>query len=311
MADHDELDYWMLYGDLFYDQAGGITREFFSGLTSASSSVLGVTLGNHDYWVMGHPGAAQHADSFGNGHMQWYAQDTMGAKLQESRPFDFSQNPDEYKIVDISNTFWYYTMGNVALIGFSNAYDWEDTKPYFEEACQWVKDTNPALVFLIGHWNGQNGGCSAGMATEDAFTRVKKIAGCDTLGTRLKFVEGHKHCNQVKEPNTGYVLGAFGFADSDTSCNGAFGLPILDTRNGWARLYYFELGVQGKRTEDFDKIIDCFKTKGYSECTHYAQVWMEEDLTTHTSSLSSMVRVSADNNSLAMSNNTNTTNLRR
>jgi len=297
MADHDELDYWMLYGDLFYDQTGSITREFFAGLTSASSSVLGVTLGNHDYWVMGHPSAAQQADSFGNGHMQWYAQDTIAAKAQESQPFDFSQSPDENNIVDISNTFWYYTMGNVAFIGFSNAYEWNATEAYFVEACQWVKSTKPALVFLMGHWNGENAGCSGGMSTEDAYTRVQGVAGCDTLGTRIKFVEGHKHCNYVTKPNTGYVLGAFGFADSDTSCDGAFGLPILDTRNDWARLYYFELGLKGERTNNFDAIIDCVTTKGFSECTHYAQLWMEEPLTTPKPSLSTMIRKSADNSS--------------
>jgi hypothetical protein len=303
MADHDELDYWMMYGDLFYDQGGSITREFFAGLNSASSSVLGATLGNHDYWVMGNPHAAQAADSFGNGHMQWYAQDTVAATRKESEPFNFTQSPDEYKIVDISNTFWYYTMGNVAFIGFSNAYDWEESEPYFKNACQWIKDTNPALVFLLGHWNGQNGGCTPGMATMDAFARVQQVDGCDTLGTRIKYVEGHKHCNYETEPSTGWLFGAFGFADSDSSCDGAFGLPILDTRNGKARLYYFELALQGERVDNFDTIIDCFKTKGYSKCTHYAQVWLDEPLTAPAQSLSSVDEMPARNRTFAKLNN--------
>merc|ERR1712048_1469369 len=73
------------------------------------------------------------------------------------------------------------------------------------------------------------------------------MQGCDTLGSRLKYVEGHYHCNKIVENNTGFVL-----------------------------------GKQGQRTKDFDAIIDCFKTNGYSQCTHYAQVWMEEPLSATT-----------------------------
>merc|ERR1712187_569254 len=98
--------------------------------------------------------------------------------------------------------------------------------------------------------------------------------GCDTLGTRLKYVEGHFHCNKIILDNTGFMLGSFGM----TNCGGDFGVPILDTRNGTAKLHYFELGKQGQRTENFDVIIDCFRSKGYSRCLNYAQVWMEETL---------------------------------
>merc|ERR1712050_796064 len=157
--------------------SGSITQEFFEGLSvNASSSVLGITLGNHDYWIGGSPGGASTRDSFGNGHMQWYAQDTVASKLDESKVFDFSANPDRQQIVDISNSFWYYTMGNVAFIGFSNSYEWNATEAHFAEACQWVENTKPALVFLMGHWNGENAGCSGGMSTEDAYTRVQGVA---------------------------------------------------------------------------------------------------------------------------------------
>jgi len=279
MAENDELDYWMMFGDLFYDQSGSITQEFFEGLSvNASSSVLGITLGNHDYWIGGSPGGASTRDSFGNGHMQWYAQDTVASKSDESKLFDFSANPDRHQIVDISNSFWYYTMGNVAFIGFSNSYDWEVTEPYFQEACQWVNDTNPALVVIIGHWNSGGLGAPSGMGTESVFPRVQRLPGCDSVGSRLKYVEGHQHCNKVTADNTGFMFGAFGFEDG-ASCAGAFGLPILDTRNGVARIYYFELGVNGQRTPDYDNIINCVSTRGYSACTKYAQLWMEENLT--------------------------------
>merc|ERR1712146_860934 len=110
---------------------------------NASSSVLGVTLGNHDYRIQGSPGSARQSDSFGNGHIQWYAQDAMSAKSDESQPFDFSANPDDFDIVDISNTFWYYTVGNVAMIGFANSYSWHLSELYFKEACKFVDETKP------------------------------------------------------------------------------------------------------------------------------------------------------------------------
>jgi hypothetical protein len=287
MAKHGELDYWLMFGDLFYDKLGSITQDFFEGLSkNASSSILGVTLGNHDYWLGGSPSAADHSDSFGNGHMQWYAQDTVSAKHDEAQPFNFDADPAKYEIADISNSFWYYTVGNVALVGFSSSYDWDASLPYFREACSWIGSTKPALAVLVGHWNSENSGCVEGMGTESVFARVQRLAGCDTLGTRIKFVEGHKHCNQIKQNNTGFLLGSFGFSDSDTSCSGAFGLPILDTRDGWARLYYFELGSFGQRADNFDTIIECFKEKGFSMCMSYAQLWMEEPINTISPSLS-------------------------
>merc|ERR1712151_129263 len=190
-----------------------------------------------------------------------------------SQPFDFSANPDQNEIVDASNTFWYYTMGNVAFIGFANSYSWDIVEPYFKKACQWVNETDPALVVLQGHWNGDNLGCSSHMDTEDVFTKVQSLHGCDALGTRLKYVEGHEHCNRVTKVNTGFLLGSFGFS----GC-GQFGLPILDTCNGTAKLFYFEIGKDGRRTQHFDEILDCFKTSGYSQCLHFAEEWMNEPL---------------------------------
>jgi len=204
----------------------------------------------------------------------------MSAKSNESQPFDFSANPDQHEIVAISNTFWYYTVGNVAMIGFANSYSWHLSEPYFEEACKFIDETKPALVLLQGHWNSGGLGAIDGMDTEHVYTKIQRVPGCDNLGTRLKYVEGHKHCNQIIQKNTGFVLGAFGFEDGDSSCAGAFGLPILDTRNGVAKLNYFELGRYGRRADNFNDIIHCFKTQGYSNCTHYADVWMEEPLST-------------------------------
>eukprot|EP00928_Gymnodinium_smaydae_P100754 TRINITY_DN995_c0_g1_i1.p1 TRINITY_DN995_c0_g1~~TRINITY_DN995_c0_g1_i1.p1 ORF type:complete len:423 (+),score=48.56 TRINITY_DN995_c0_g1_i1:662-1930(+) len=279
MAAHGELDYWMIFGDIVYDNAGTITPGFFEGLSlNASSRVVGVTMGNHDYWINGSPYGAHLSDSFGYGQMQYYAMDAVSAQANSSQPFMLDANPNKYQIVDVSNTFWYYKLGNVALIGFSNAYSWEENMPFFQEACTWASANNPSLVLLLGHWNGVNDGCAPDMDTPNVFTKVRELDSCKNFGSRLKFVTGHKHCNYVMENNTGFLLGSFGFEDGDRSCEGAFGLPVLDTRHGWARLYYFELGQHGRPSQNSGAIMQCLQEKGYSNCLHYAAVWMEESL---------------------------------
>jgi len=278
LAAHDELDWWAVVGDLFYDQGGSLTTDFFSGLSmSVAGKPLMVTMGNHDYWINGSPGSSQSGDSYANGHMQWYAQDAVSAS-SASNPFDFSANPDWGQVAAIGNTFWYHAIGNVAFIGFSNAYDWGSSYSHFVDACAWVETQQPELVVLMGHWNGVNLGCASGMDTDDVYGKVAALPGCSSLGSRLKYIEGHKHCNYVTKSNTGFLLGSFGFEDGDGSCSGAFGIPVLDTRNGVAKLYYYELGEHGYKTGNFDAILACFRDNGLSGCTQYAQVWMSETL---------------------------------
>merc|ERR1719181_2562942 len=96
-----------MLGDLFYDPSGKVTREFFKDLSlEASSKVLGTTLGNHDFWFGGSPPGGS-GDSFGNGHIQWYAQDTVASLADPKQPFNFSMNPSTHRVVSIDNTVWY------------------------------------------------------------------------------------------------------------------------------------------------------------------------------------------------------------
>ena len=202
LAMHDELDYWVLMGDLFYDRTGDTTRTFFEQLSlEAASRATGIVLGNHDFWWCGHPICKMKADSFGNTQMQWYAQDTVAA--HDSKLFDFSVDPDSRKKTAVENTIWYTAVGNVAIIGFSNAYSWEEVLPYFTRACDWIKGLSPALVILIGHWHGseyrapkgmtdvsrdiyrkvqsvyhgQTRGAAKGMFTEDVYSKIQTVPG--------------------------------------------------------------------------------------------------------------------------------------
>jgi len=277
LAQHDELDYWINAGDLFYDQVGDITWDFFSGLPPAvASTVHGISVGNHDFWQDGSPNTASlERDNFGQGLMQWYAQDTMSSKFDESLLFDQSRTPPQTP--DVSNFFWYYMMGNVAFISFSGEHGWADSEDYFEEACAWADSNNPSLLVLLGHWDADNLGCSSGMATPEIYSKLIQMPGCQRFGSRIKYFEGHNHCNRIVSPNTGFMVGSFGMS----GC-GDFGLPIMDTRNAQAVLYYFKLGEGGARVSNWDAIMNCIKSNGLSGCTQYAEKWMEQSLTSMT-----------------------------
>jgi hypothetical protein len=274
LSSHDRLDYWMINGDLFYDSTGSTSKEFMTGLSLAAQARLSaVTLGNHDYWIGGSPSGAS-SDSFGNGHMQFYAQDTPASKTDESNMFDFSKRADSKEITDIQNAFWYNKIGNVAFIGFSNAYSWSESGPYFQEACAWVGSSKPALLLAIGHWNYKGDGCPSGMSDVDVYNRIKSFSGCS--GVPFKYIEGHKHCNA--NLGDGALLGANGFEDGDGSCDGAFGIPIIDTRNNNLKLWYFEMGAHKQKNGNFDAIVSCLESQGLDACLHYAVAWWDMSL---------------------------------
>jgi len=206
--------------------------------------------------------------------MQWYAQDAMSGKSDASRPFDLSVNPGTMQVAHFSNFFWYNMVGNVAFIGFSGEGGWNQQLPYFQEACNWAEAQDPALLVLLGHWDGDNMGCASGMAASEVYNAVRSLPGCAALAPRLKYFEGHTHCNKVTQDNTGFMVGANGMS----GC-GDFGLPILDTRGGQATLWYFSLGSGGQRHSNWDEVLTCIRNYGFSACTQYADKWMQQSLT--------------------------------
>lgn len=188
--------------------------------------------------------------------------------------FDFSKSADSKTMTDIKNAFWYNKIGNVAFIGFSNAYSWSESMPYFQEACNWVGNSKPSLLILIGHWNYKYDGCPSDMADPDVYNRIKSFSGCS--GVPLKYVEGHKHCNA--NYGDGALLGSNGFEDGDSSCHGAFGIPIFDTRNNNLKLWYFEMAAHEQKNGNFDAIVNCLESQGLDGCLHYATTWWDQSL---------------------------------
>lgn len=267
---HDDVSFWLNVGDLFYDQAGDITKGFFDQLSLQSKAKLhGVTMGNHDYWIGGSPGAQSPADSFGNGHMQWYAMDTV-ASTSSQKPFDFSIDPGTKEIAKVTNFVWYHKVGDIALMGFSGAHTFSETLPHFAEGCRWFQEQNPKVAVVVGHWDVPGDGAAEDMATPGAWKKVQVLPGCKELGHRLKYFMGHTHCNNPNGDGAGFRVAGFGM----NGC-GNFGLPVLDTTLGRIRVLYFSIADAGGLNR-FDPIVNCIQQAGWSKCTHLADVWLDQ-----------------------------------
>mmetsp|Transcript_8866 Transcript_8866/g.20713 ORF Transcript_8866/g.20713 Transcript_8866/m.20713 type:complete len:482 (+) Transcript_8866:133-1578(+) len=173
-----ELSFWGMLGDNLYDRTGEVSSSFFDSLSLAvKSKPLLTVLGNHDYWILGTPRAATKWDQFGNGFMQFYAQDSYAAsELQPGSPeapFDFSSDPDHGRAhnnpfggqkVSLPNTFFFNQIGNSGFIGFSGAYPIVETLPLLRDACAALAQTPGVdIVWLLGHWDMENLGCKAHM----------------------------------------------------------------------------------------------------------------------------------------------------
>ena len=70
---HDDVHYWNILGDNFYDQSGTASETFFKALSKATKSkMFGTVPGNHDFWVNASPKLWVKKDQLGNGFFQFY-----------------------------------------------------------------------------------------------------------------------------------------------------------------------------------------------------------------------------------------------
>ncbi|KAJ8598846.1 hypothetical protein CTAYLR_008550 [Chrysophaeum taylorii] len=289
------VDYWAIWGDNLYDLTGELSREFFDRLSDETlSRILMTTAGNHDYFVDGSPKVATINDQYGNGFMQFYAQDAVAALRGDV--FNFSVDPDrtfathdnatlavKAAKADISNFVWWHLMGNVAYVGFSSAYDFATTRPYMRDACAWARDTYDAglaqLVVLAAHWSANDDGAQYGMSAPSMYDRAaagELGADCERLAAidRLKFVEGHTHCNEVVVERTGFVVAGQGMSDC-----GQYAIAVLDTRNATAKLVNFPL-ADTRGFDQYDIVFDCFlkATNLVADCGYLGEIWLDQSL---------------------------------
>lgn len=208
---HDDVQYWSILGDNFYDQSGEGTAMWFNALSKESKTkIFSSTPGNHDFWVNGGPRLRVKKDQLGNGFMQYYGQD-VAASVESSEPYDFSVNPDAedataFSIPSAKNYFFYNQVGNTAFIGFSGAHSFDEMTPMFEEACTWAAAANPDVILLLGHWNHIGLGCSEGSTVPQAYDNIASLEACKAIVPKLQYVMGHEHCNMVTEPDLGYMV---------------------------------------------------------------------------------------------------------
>ena len=207
----NNTDYWGILGDNFYDRTGETTHKIFEQLTLDTLSKPLVTVaGNHDYWILSPSVTLQGYDQYSNGFLQYYPMDTIaakhampGVKGPTATPFNFSVDPDREERVEdrlpmIDNSIFYQQIGNVALIGFSGAYELNPILSRLREACHWLGSSKGIdVAVLLGHWDVGGLGADGDTATPGMYDHAKTLPGCAGFDQRkrLKFVMGHTHCN--------------------------------------------------------------------------------------------------------------------
>jgi hypothetical protein len=283
--------YWAMLGDNLYDRDGALTAAWWSRLSRAAQSRLFLTTaGNHDLWIDGNPGDAAKSDQFGYGFLQFYGQDSAAALVGDG-PFDLSVDPDDAfasfparvddALPDVSNFVWYSLVGNVGYSGFAAVFALNETAPYLAEACDWALGEYDAgrldLFVLAGHWNALGDGAASSMPTP----HVHRLSasgefgeGCAALARldRLKFVEGHEHCNKPHGRGPGWTVAAQGMS----GC-GTYDLAVLDTTGGRAVLLNFRVAdVDG--LDNYEPILRCLRAKGAAACADFADVWLNQSL---------------------------------
>eukprot|EP01038_Epipyxis_sp_PR26KG_P010933 gene10933-14677_t len=279
---HDDMHYWQILGDNFYDQAGDASSAWFEALaTTTKSKFFTSTPGNHDFWVNGSPTVWTEKDQQGNGFMQFYGQDTIASTLQnDNTPFDFTVDPDgdakgAHNLPPASNYFLYNQVGNVAFIGFSGAHSLSSMKSYFVEACTWASDVKADAILIVGHWSSPTDGCSEETSVPAIYREIIEYPECAPLESKMRYFYGHKHCNIITSKDKGFMVGGQGMSDA-TSCGGNFGIPIVDTTGGRFKVYYFPIASHSEGLDNYQSILDCVTANGISGCYHLATVWSDQ-----------------------------------
>ncbi len=67
---------------------------------------------------------------------------------------------------------------------------------------------------------------------------------------------------------------------TDLRCGGALGLPVVDTTGGTFKVYYFPVQNLkiGQSENQYDAVLECFRSNGVSQCYHLATKWSETPL---------------------------------
>jgi hypothetical protein len=162
---------------------------------------------------------------------------------------------------------------------------YDDLLPHFTEACAWAAGAaGVEAVILQGLWHAEGTGCSEQSATSEVYQELADIPECQPIYHKLRYFEGHKHCNLIMEEDVGFMVGGQGMTDgssiTDVGCGGALGIPVVDTTGGTFKVYYFNIQslLPGSATDQFDDVLACFRDRGVSQCYAFATAWSEVPL---------------------------------
>ena len=288
VIEKDNADWWGVIGDNFYDRDGSLAPPFFMSLSLKTKGTPFITnIGNHDFWALGTPWMEKSVDNYGYGWAQYYAQDTIASHTGNGVPFDYTNDPDHpahwFKHLSYvptpDNFFTYSRMGNAVFMTWSSIHSMDDTKPYFEEACQFVQNENPDWVILYGHYNAANFGAQEGMQVPAIHKTIKSIPGCIGHGAigRILFIEGHEHCNYVAEKNQGIMIGGQGMVGLEHDCKEWGPAHITTTANN-VLIYYFKIADLKTGYDQYDLVKDCIEANGVEGCHHLGTLWMNYTL---------------------------------
>lgn len=258
------------------DRLSMILESFFQALSEDTKTKIFHTVpGNHDYWVNGQPSLHVPKDQLGNGFMQFYGQDVIASSSDSSQPYDFTNDPDDGILPAASNFFFYNKVGNIGFIGYSGAYAYEDQLTYLDEACTWASTADLDVFLILGHWNGAGDGCDANSTVPALYEELIALPSCEPVASKMKYFMGHKHCNHVTTADVGFMVGAMGMKDS--GCTGEFGIPVVDSTDGYFKVYYFPI-AQYDSFDNYDEVLSCFQEKGVSGCYDLATLWSSTSL---------------------------------
>jgi len=231
---------------------------------------------------------------------QWYAQDVLAGLGAEGTFLDFGGGgPDvmqDWGGINnhANNSFFFHTLGNLGFIGYNGGAEPAQQLSYFSEACAYMGQAEPAAVFLLGHWYDASSGCPVGADVPEVHTLLLTLPGCSTLGTKLKYMDGHTHCNHAGGANTplppptspvssfegtrrvgdeevGFMIGGHGMA----GCS-QYGFTLIDSTNGSLSVRYFE--ERSPAADNFAEILGCVQTHGASGCVHLARTWLHSPI---------------------------------
>lgn len=195
IASHDDVHFFHILGDNFYDQDGLASASWFAALSPETKrKVFQSVPGNHDTWVHGSPSLRTPADQLGNGFMQYYGQDVVTAT--DAAPYDFSKDPDKSTVLNpvlpaVGNFFFYNKIGNIGFLGNSGAYDFVDHGDLFNESCAWAEGANLDAFVILNHWNKGGDGCPSDASAPSIYQQMIQLPACKNIAAKMKYFMGH------------------------------------------------------------------------------------------------------------------------